>query len=454
MRTRLGDKGGIGGAGRAGGVRRAMKVLAVVAVCFFQSRPAFPVNPAVPAQVPFEQAARDLASGDPATRLRAVQMLKDAAYPEAAVPLAAAVTDTVDDVQLEAIAAELNIFLAERVVTRKRVGLVIEKRNAVIAEPAFSLGPLAIGPRPVPIEVVTALRQAARDENPRVAIEALYAFGVLAIEPAGNARRDLLHASGPELAAMLGVADPAIRYGAARVIGRVFAQRPQDEPVEEIVGDAVISALNDGDRAVKVAAMQALGAMRYERGVQALADLFGYYGKGEPAAAALDALARIAHPTSAALMTAQLASKTAVLRGIAIEGIARLGDASKLTAVQAAGGSERSDGLILAIAFASAMLSNAPADPIVEGLTRPKLRDQAKQYCVELVPRRSALLPRPLQDPDARIRADVVDAIALSRDPSALPLVDKLTADSDARVAKAAERARAWLRSAGAKPVS
>jgi len=304
-------------------MRRIARTLAVVVLCALPFRSALLAD----AQVPFEQAARDLASGDPATRLRAVQMLKDAAYPEAAVPLAAAVTDTVDQVQLEAIAAELNIFLAERIVPRRRVGLVIERRSAVVAEPMFSLGPLAIGPRPVPIEVVTALRTAGRDDNPRVAIEALYAFGVLAIEPAGNARRDLLRASGPELAAMLGVADPAIRYGAARVIGRLYAQRPQDGPVEEIVGDAMISALNDGDRAVRVAAMQALGAMRYERGVQALADLFDYYGKGEPAAAALDALARIAHPTSAALMTAQLASKTTALRGIAIEGIARLGDA-------------------------------------------------------------------------------------------------------------------------------
>ncbi len=384
------------GAGRAGGVgrarraRRVMNTLAVVALCVLPSAPAFPSYPAVPGQIPFEQAAHDLASADPSARFRAVRMLKEAAYPEAAVPLAAAVTDTVDDVQLEAIAAELNIFLVDRIVPRKRVGLVIERRNAVLAEPVFSAGPLAIGPRPVPMEVVTALRKAARDENPRVAIEALYAFGVLAIEPAGDARRELLRASGPELASMLGVADPAVRYGAVRVIGRVFAQRPHDAPVDDIVGDAVISALNDNDRAVKVAAMQALGAMRYERGVQALADLFDYYGKGDPAAAALDALARIAHPTSAALLTAQLASRTTALRGIAIEGIARLGDASKLAAVQASAGSERSDGLLLAVAFASAMLSNAPADPIAEALIRPKLRDQAKQYVVELVRQRAA----------------------------------------------------------------
>ncbi len=67
-------------------------------------------------------------------------------------------------------------------------------------------------------------------------------------------------------------------------------------PIETTVGDAVITALNDNDRAVKTAAMEALGSMRYERGVQALTDLFQYFGKGAEAEAALDALARIASP--------------------------------------------------------------------------------------------------------------------------------------------------------------
>src|SRR5204863_5212102 len=139
------------------------------------------------AQIPFEQAARDLASSDAGLRLRTVQMLKEAAYPEAAVPLARLVADPQDAVQLEAIAAELNIFLAERVVTKKRVGLIVEKRAAIAAEAAFSAGPSALGALPVPLDVLTALRATARDDNPRVALEALYAFGVLATEPSGGA---------------------------------------------------------------------------------------------------------------------------------------------------------------------------------------------------------------------------------------------------------------------------
>jgi HEAT repeat protein len=429
----------------------------VVLVVFFcradPTSPALPApptlsaHPALNAQTPFEQVAKDLASRDPGTRLKAAQMLKNAAYPEAAVPLAALVTDPVEEIQLEAIGAELNIFLAEPIIPRKRIGFVIEVRNQVLAESAFSSGPLAAGARPVPPEVLTALRTAARDEKPRVALEALYAFGVLAVEPGGAARRELLRVSGPELAALIGVPDPARRYAAVRVIGRVFAKRAQDDPIEETVGDAVITALNDSDRTVKSAAMHALGTLRYDRAVQALTDLFQYFGKGEPAEAALDAIARIANAASAPLFIAQLTAKSAGFRGIAIEGLARLGDASQLAAIQTALTGERSDSMALTGAFAVAMLSGASPGPVAEALTRPKLRDQARQYLVELAPGRSSMFSQQLQDPDARIRIDVLDALGLSGDVAALPLVERAVADRDPQVAKAAERALARLRS-------
>jgi HEAT repeat protein len=393
-----------------------------------------------------EQATNDLASPDASTRLRAAKMIKEAPYPEAAVPLAALVTDTRDDVQLEAIAAELNIFLTEPVVPRKRVALVVEVRHAVLAESAFSTGPLAIGALPVPLEVLTALRAGAQDENPRVAVESLYAFGVLAVEPGGRARQDLLRASGPEIAALTGKPDRVLRYAAVRVMGRVFAKRTADEALEQTIGDAVVTALNDNERAVAGAAIEALGAMRYERGVQALTDLFEYYRKSAAAEAVLDALARIAHPASAPIFTAELAGKSAARRGSAIEGLARVGDASRLPGIQAATSGERNDGVVLAGAFAATLLDGTPIDRFVEALTKPKLRDQAKQYLVELASGRATMFSRHLQNSDARIRLDVVDAIGLGGDPAGLRLIEPLVQDPEPQVARAAERAVARLR--------
>jgi HEAT repeat protein len=404
------------------------------------------------AQVSVDQITRDLASADSGVRLRAAQRLKEVAPLEAAVPLAALVTDPQDDVQFAAIAAEVNIFLADKIVPRKRVALVIELRHKIAADDVFSAGPLAIGPWPVPVEVLTALRTAVRDDNREVGLEALYAFGSVAVEPGGSRRRDLLRSAGPDLAALIGAADPALRLAAVRVIGRLFLKRPQDQPIEPDVGDAVVSALNDKDNAIRTAAMSALGAMRYERAVQALTDIFQHYGRGDLGMSAFDALARVAHPSSAALLSAQLEGKNAALKGIAIEGLARIGDRSKVPNVEAALQGERNDSLLLAGRFASVLLENVPIDSLTEALAEPRQREQARQYLVEIAAGRSTAFNRQAKDPDARLRADVADILGLGSNDAALAIVEPMVGDADPQVARAAERAVARLR--GSRPTS
>jgi HEAT repeat protein len=397
------------------------------------------------AQVPFEQVAADLSSADSAVRLRAARLLKDAAYPEAAVPLARLVTDPVDEVKIEAIAAELNIFLAEKIVTHRRIGLVIEVRNKVAADAAFSQGPLAIGPRPVPDEVLTALGAAARATNPRVAVEALYAFGTLAVEPGGTRRRELLRKIGPELISMVGVVNPALRYAAVRVIGRVFEKRAHDDPVDEMVGDAIVATLNDSDRNIGGAAMQALGAMWYERAVSALTEQFRFFGRGALAEEALKAIARIAHASSADLLATELASKNPAMKAIAVEGLARIGDRSRLGSIESALASETNDNVLLAGTFASILLSDSQIDPLSEALRRPRLADQARHYLIEVAPGRTAAFRRHAQDPDVQIRSGIADVLGLAGDVAALPIVEAMVRDRDPQVAFAAQRAVARL---------
>ena len=295
------------------------------------------------------------------------------------------------------------------------------------------------------MEVLTALRTAARDQNPRVAIEALYGFGTLAVEPGGARRRALLADIGPDLASMIGAANLAYRYAAIRVIGRVFERRPGDEPVDPVVGDAMVGALNDNDRGIRVAAMQALGGMRYERAVAALTEQFQYFGKGELAEAALDAIARIAHPASALILVPQLASKNDTLKAIAIEGLARIGDRSRRGNIESALGGESDDRVLLAATFAAVLLSDAPLDPLAEALRRPKLADRARQYLIAVAPGRSAAFSRHAQDPDVQIRTGVADVLGLAGDTAALPIVEAMLRDRDPQVALAAERAVARL---------
>jgi len=392
--------------------------------------------------------AADLKSPDRNARRRAVQQLSESGRADAAVAIAPAIGDADNEVQLDAIAAELNIFLAEKITTRRRVGLLIEMRNKVAAEPIFDAGAFVLGPKPVPLEVLTALRKTSRDETPKVAMESLFAFGVLGFEPSGTVRRELLAASEQDLAALVDAPDPSVRLTALRVATRVYARRPSDEGSHQIVGDAVITALNDKEAEIRRTAMETIGAMRYERAIQALTDLFRFYGRGELAESALDALARIAHPTSMAFLGSQLGSNNPNIRTIALEGLARSGDRTKTRDIQAVTGSERNDTALLAGTFALAMLGNGTIDPIIEALTRTKTHDQAFSYLIELAPGRTRLFTRAAQDPDEHLRADIADVLGMSLDPAALPLLEPMTRDRDAATVRAADRAIARIRAA------
>ena len=80
-------------------------------------------------QARFDDVVRNLRNPDPKVRISAVRLLRESKYPEAASPIAALVTDPVDQIQLEAIAAELSFFLVEDVPAKKRVGLLVEVRT-------------------------------------------------------------------------------------------------------------------------------------------------------------------------------------------------------------------------------------------------------------------------------------------------------------------------------------
>src|SRR3954462_14129785 len=85
--------------------------------------------PAAAQQLRFDDVVRNLRNPDPKVRLSAIHLLRDAKYPEAVAPIAPLVGDTIDEIQLEAIAAELAFFLEEDVRTKRMVGFVLEKRK-------------------------------------------------------------------------------------------------------------------------------------------------------------------------------------------------------------------------------------------------------------------------------------------------------------------------------------
>ena len=380
-------------------------------------------------QLRFDDVVRNLRNPDPKTRLSSVRLLREAKYPEAVAPLAPLVLDPLDDIQLETIGAELSFFLEQDVKSKRMIGFVVEKRTRAVAAAAFDLGPLAVWPRPVPAELVTALLQAADDSTPSVRLEAIYALGVIAKAPleAGQVQG---------LIKALDHYDPMVRSGAARVIGRLKVRE---------AGDALIKAVNDSKPEVRYAAMRALGAIRDTRAVGALSQQLAFYKKGEGAWSAVDALAQIGDPTSVPLFKERLQDKDPYIRRAAAEGLGRARDAGSGETLEKNVTVDESKMVRLASAFALQTLGHNYAARLIDLMSSAKVLAQGQEYLIELGPAMTqTVLPR-LQDPDPDLREALIDVLGVIGDASTLPALDAAAKDSDDSVASAAKRAMARI---------
>jgi HEAT repeat protein len=383
-------------------------------------------------QLRFDDVVRNLRHSDPKTRLSAIQLLRDAKYPEAIAPMAPLVLDPIDEIQLEAIAAELSFFLEQDMKSKRMVGFVLEKRRSGIGRSAFDLGPYAVWPRPVPAELVTALLEAVDDDNEKVRLDAIYAAGVIGRPPLTTEQTG-------RLTKALDHYDPAVRAGAAAVIGRLRVAES---------GEALIKAVNDSQAYVRYASMRALGAINEPRAIKALTDQLAYYKKGEGAWSALEALARIGSPASIPLFRERLQDKDAYIRRAALEGIGRAGDKESADTIERSSTVDEEPMVRLAAVFALQKLGRNYAARVVDLMGSGKLVPQAQEYLVELGPPTIPTLLARLQEPDATVREAIADVLGAIGDASVVPALEKAAKDRDPSVASAATRALARIRPA------
>jgi HEAT repeat protein len=189
--------------------------------------------------------------------------------------------------------------------------------------------------------------------------------------------------------------------------------------------------------------MQALGALRYPNSVQALSDQFSYRQRGIDAMAALEALARIGHPTSITIFEELLASSNADMRRLAVEGLASIGNREVLPRLQQMAQTERSNGVLLALHYASAKLDGADASlqPLIAALGNPARRSRVLGYLLDLSMSMGPALAESLKDPSPDVRRLVADVLGFSRSASVIPLLEAAAKDSDPDVAAAARQA-------------
>jgi HEAT repeat protein len=374
----------------------------------------------------FEDVVRNLRNPDPKVRISAVRLLRETGYAEAISPLAAVVNDQVNDIQLEAIDAELSFYLVEPVPTKKRVALVVEVRTDGRAPAAFELGPLAVWPKPVPVELVDALLQAVDDEHKKVRIEAIYTLGVI-----GSASRlTLSDAAVARLLKALDHYDSAVRAGAARVVGRLQVKS---------AGDALLKAVNDSSAEVRYASIRALGEIREERAIQALTEQLSYYGRGEGAWSALDALARIAHASSVPVFKARLADKDPYLRRAAAEGLARAGDVASVEPFVMDVNQDDSEMVRAAMAFALYKKGHVSfLGRLIDFSDADALAPQLQEYFIELGPSVVPPVVTRLQDPDADVRRNLLAVLGAVGDLSTVTALTPYKEDRNRDVATAA----------------
>ena len=362
----------------------------------------------------------DVNSADPKVRRAALKALASRG-PEALEPLSLLVADPERDIRGDAVGAIVAIYVEPP--PRERVSG---------AENAFGWTQYRTTPWAVPPALLTNLVRALADEWPSLRRDAAYALGVVMTPPIDARVAD-------ELIYSLADADHSVRLAAARSLGRLRATR---------AGDHLIGRIVDPDLPVRLAAMRAVGEIREARALIALHDQLDYYRGGIAGRTALEALARIAHRSTAELFTRERFSKSEAHRRYAYKGIARLGGISGTDAVvvEQLLMEERDEAVATAMAFALAAAGRPYVERVVMGLTDSDTANQAIDYVVELGTAQPLVLIPYLKHTDAIVRERVATAMGFVGDADAEAALSQLTSDGNPSVRRAAETAIIRLR--------
>jgi HEAT repeat protein len=398
-------------------------------------------------QVAFEEVVANLKVGDPRVRLDSLRLLREAGFLESAVPVAALITAPGREVPLAAIDTVVSIYLADEAYTRQYAGGVVKQRGASLALLAFAQGPGALVPNPVPREVVANLVAALDSSLVDVRFNAMYALGVFA--PSVMKQGPLADSAkaAERLIAAAKDSDPNLRLAATHTLGRLLDAaavgkgQPDLAAARTEAGDQIVAGMNDPDPLIRSASIRALGAMRYERAVQGIIDQLGYYKKGPEARELLDALARIAHPSSVSFFSALLDNADEQIRRLAVEGIGRAGDENAFYNLEIRTSKEKSKYVRQALAFLRARRGEAAAfTPLMEGFRDAGLGRVAWAYLLELGSPAGATLASFATHQDWRVRAATAEALGVIGHTAGVTAVEDLARDKNKNVRGAAER--------------
>lgn len=278
--------------------------------------------------------------------------------------------------------------------------------------------------------VYEGLAKGLHDENGDVRAASAFALGILG---GGSKTRELVGAFQDPV--------PGVRAAAATAVGKVGAQED---------GRALVPLLADESLEVKNRALTALGVLRVTEAGPALRELYEQNRRKEWGLKVLSTLARIADPAQAELFLQLVQDPDPERKRLAVEGLGRISDSSRLPAFKKDYQRERNEEVKLAYSFAiTRMGDRAFLDSIVLSLPSRTLGTRSRDYILEMGrPVLPDLYPY-LNDPDAEVRAALCDIIGSLGDAEAIPRLQPLLGDPSANVADRANRAVERLRRGG-----
>lgn len=351
--------------------------------------------------------------------VRALSALRDAS----AVPaLLTTLGDADPKIREEALSATVELYA-----DRERTTSVTRFLDTLSDE--FDRGSV---PAYVPVDpsVVQGLAGALRDPEAELREQAALAIGIL------NGRSAV-----KELTTALQDPDPDVRGAAATALGKVAGA---DE------GQSLIPLVSDEASVVRSRALKAIGVLRVKQAGPVLRELFEANRRRDLGLKALDSLARVGDPAQLELFRELVQDPDTERRRLALEGLARVADASLMPALKKDFQRERNDELRMAYAFAIARLGDrAFLDTIVLGLPSRLHGARGRKYLIEMGAEILGELYPYLNDPDEDVRAELCDIVATVGDAQSIPVLQPLISDPSRKVSDRANRAVERLKRAG-----
>jgi HEAT repeat protein len=212
-------------------------------------------------------------------------------------------------------------------------------------------------------------------------------------------------------------------------------------------GADLIPLLKHSDPKIVMDSARVLGVFRYKPAVPQLTEFLDYSNKDEYRQVALQALSRIADPSTEPIMRKYLDSKDKVLRQYAIEGIGRMGATNYIERFERDFQREDTRQIKLALSFSLFSLGRkAYLDTLVRSIDDRLYKNQVQEYFMELGEKAVPDLAAYLKPADSSFRIKVIRQLADMQQPAAIGYLEPYAKDADLKVAQAATDAINTLR--------